>query len=346
MNTTNQMQEILDTYSRFNTMPAEKISPENARNLPTVADAVMGVIGKHVLKRAVPFPEPVGDISHILIPGAGGDLLARVYRPLKSDSTEALPVLLYFHGGGWVIANLDTYDSSCRALANESSFMVVSLAYRQAPEHPFPAAAEDAFAAYQWICKNCGNLGGDANRVAIAGESAGGNLAAVTCLKARAAGMTLPIHQLLIYPVTDLTCQGESHRTQANAKPLNEAMMTWFKKHYLQGKTDATNPDASPLFARDHSGLPPTTIIVAELDPLCSDGELYAKKLRDSGVSVRIRKFMGVTHEFFGAKAVLDEAKEAIAFAGDALRNAIEPFDSFAKDQNRDTQRDQGRLGF
>jgi acetyl esterase len=314
------MQEILNVYDSFNTPPLESLTPENARNLPTVADAVMGVIGKHLFKRALPFPEPVAEIEHITIPTSEGDLLARVYRPDPND--ESLPVLLYFHGGGWVIANLDTYDSSCRAIANESGYLVVSVAYRQAPEHPFPAAVDDAFAAYQWLVDNAETLGGDASRIAVGGESAGGNLAAVVCLKAKEKGIKMPLHQLLIYPVTDFTFQGESHHENADAQPLSEAMMFWFKKHYLRDN-DATHPDASPLHARDHTGLPIATIIVAEIDPLCSDGEAYAEKLRSAGIPVQLRKFEGVTHEFFGAKAVLDEAKEAISFACNELQDAL-----------------------
>jgi acetyl esterase len=181
-----QMKAVLDELAAFKAPPIDKQSPMNARNNPTAANAVMGVLAK----RGQPAIEMVGDVSHQLIPGPAGDLLARVYKP---QGQGPFPVLVYFHGGGWVIANLDTYDSSCRALTNAANCMVVSVAYRQAPEHKFPAAAEDAYASTQWVMSNAAQINGDPKRVAVGGESAGGNLAAVTCLMARDRGGTMPV---------------------------------------------------------------------------------------------------------------------------------------------------------
>ncbi|MEH2255845.1 alpha/beta hydrolase [Nostoc sp.] len=311
-----QMKAVLDELTSFNAPPTEKLSPMNARNNPTVADAVMGVLAK----RRKPAVEMVGDVNHQLIPGPGGDLLARIYLP---KGKGPFPVLVYFHGGGWVIANLDTYDSSCRALTNAANCMVVSVAYRQAPEHKFPAAAEDAYAATQWVMANAARINGDPKRVAVGGESAGGNLAAVTCLMARDRGGKIPVHQMLIYPITNYAFDTPSYQENANAKPLNKAMMIWFWSQYLNSQSDGNNPYASPLRAENLRGLPPATVITAEIDPLRSEGEAYAKRLREAGSSVKAINYNGVTHEFFGTGAVVDKAKQAVKEAAAGLRSGF-----------------------
>jgi len=282
-----KMQEVLEQSDAFHALPLETLSPENARNLPTITDAYLAVIGGHVAKRAwAAFPEPVGRIEHQVIPGKGGEILIRIYTPKgakRTSGSAGLPVLVYFHGGGWVIANLDTYDGSCRALCNESGFIVISVAYRQAPEYPFPAAAEDAFSAYQWVLSNAESLGGDSPRIAVGGESAGGNLAAVVCLQARDQGFRLPIHQLLVDPITNSALDTASYLDNKDAKPLNERMMRWFWKDYLKNELDGTNPLASPMQAK-LKGLPSATVITAEIDPLRSEGEAYAEKLKQAGI--------------------------------------------------------------
>jgi len=327
MPTDSHMQAILDQFAKFKTPPLEQLSPGNARNLPTLKNAVEEMTAESVAARAMtvakPMPEPVGKISHVLIPGpASGEILARVYTP-KGDGP--FPVLVYFHGGGWVIANLDVYEPSCRALCNAAECVVVSVAYRQAPEHKYPAAAEDAYAATQWVMANAAKLGGDPARVAIGGESAGGNLATVTCLRARDKGEKLPIAQLLIYPVTDSRMDTPSYTENKNAKPLNAAMMAWFWKHYLSSEEDWRHPYASPMRAPDLSGLPPATVITAELDPLRDEGEAYAKRLSEAGVEVRATRYDGVTHEFFGLAGVVSTAKDALQEAADALKEAFAP---------------------
>lgn len=311
-----QMKAVLDELAAFNAPPLEKQSPMNARNNPTLADAVMGVLAK----RGKPALEMVGDVSHQLIPGPGGDLLARIYKP---KGNGPFPILVYFHGGGWVIATLDTYDSSCRALTNAANCMVVSVAYRQAPEHKFPAAAEDAYAATQWVMSNAAQLNGDPRRVAVGGESAGGNLAAVTCLMARDRGGKMPVYQMLIYPVTNYAFDTPSYQENANAKPLNKAMMRWFWSHYLKNESDGSNPYASPLRAENLRGLPPATLITAEIDPLRSEGQAYAQRLRAAGVPVKASNYNGVTHEFFGAGAVVSKAKLAVSEAANGLRSGF-----------------------
>jgi len=313
---TTQMKTVLDELASFNAPPFDKLSPANARNNPTPTDAVIGVLAK----QGKPAVEMVGDISHELIPGPEGDLLARIYRP-KGEGP--FPVLVYFHGGGWVIANLDTYDSSCRALSNAANCMVVSVAYRQAPEHKFPAAAEDAYAALQWVMANTAKLKGDPKRVAVGGESAGGNLATVACLMARDRQGKMPVYQMLIYPVTNYAFDTPSYQENANASPLSKAGMQWFWGHYLKSAADGTNPYASPLKAETLRGLPPTTVITADIDPLRSEGQAYAQRLKDDGVVVKATNYTGVTHEFFGMGAVVNKAKQAVSEAAAGLRSGF-----------------------
>lgn len=311
-----QMKAVLDELTAFKAPPIEKQSPMNARNNPTPTNAVMGVLAK----QGKPAVEMVGDVSHQLIPGPAGDLLARIYKP---QGQGPFPVLVYFHGGGWVIANLDTYDSSCRALTNAAKCMVVSVAYRQAPEHKFPAAAEDAYAATQWVMGNAAQINGDPKRIAVGGESAGGNLAAVTCLMARDRRGMMPVHQMLIYPVTNYAFDTPSYQENANAKPLNKAMMMWFWSQYLKSEADGSNPYASPLRAENLRGLPPATVITADIDPLRSEGQAYADRLREAGSAVKFTNYTNVTHEFFGMGAVVDKAKQAVGEAAAGLRSGF-----------------------
>lgn len=318
-------QAVLDQFAKFGAPPIETMSPENARNAPTLKNAVEEMTAESVLARATtiakPMPPPVGQISHRLIPGADGDILARIFTP---EGDGPFPVLVYFHGGGWVIANLDVYEPSCRALCNAVSAIVISVAYRLAPEHKYPAAVEDAYAASQWVMENAQALNGDPTRVAVAGESAGGNLAAVVCLKARDEGGRMPVAQLLIYPVTDHRMNTPSYQEHANAKPLNAAMMPWFWQHYLESEAQGGEPYVSPMLADNLSNLPPAIVITAESDPLRDEGEAYAKRLALAGVSVTARRFDGVMHEFFGLAGVVGKATEAVGEAASALKRVFD----------------------
>ncbi len=306
-----QMQEVLDALASFNAPALETVTPFVGRNLPSFRNAVEAVLAD----RGEPILEPVGGVEHILIPSLDGtEILARIYRPLDAGA-ELLPVLVYFHGGGFVIANLDTYDASCRALTNTTGAIVASIAYRQAPEAPFPAAVDDAYAATQYFLGGAGVVGGDPAKVAVVGESAGGNLATVVCLRARDEGAAMPVHQVLVYPVTTFAPSGESRESieqYANAKPLNSAALEWFGQYYLADPADATNPYASPLEAVDLSGIPPVTMIQAEIDPLQSQGTVYADALEAAGVPVNRTLYAGVTHEFFGMTKVVDKAVDAV----------------------------------
>lgn len=319
-----QMQAVLDQLGKFGAPPIEKSSPEIARSLPTLKNAVEEMLSENAAMRSLtllkPNPEPVGQISHILIPGVAGDIVARVFTP-KGDGP--FPVLVYFHGGGWVIANLDVYESSCRALCNAAECIVVSVAYRQAPEHKYPAAVDDAYMALQSVMTNAANINGDPTRIAVGGESAGANLATVACLKARDEGGNMPIAQLLIYPVTDSAMNTPSYQENATAKPLNAAMMPWFWHHYLENESQGREPYASPMQATDLSGLPAATVITAEFDPLRDEGEAYARRLLDAGVPVFAKRYDGVTHEFFGLAGAVPKAKQAVEDVANALKQAF-----------------------
>ncbi len=311
-----QMQAVLDELKSLGGKPLESLSSEEARKQPSAADAVKSLLTKQGKPTD---PETVGKVEDRAIPGPKGDIPARVYTPAGDGP---FPVLVYWHGGGWVIADLDTYDASCRALCNAAGCVVVSCHYRQAPEHPFPAAADDAFAAYKWVVDHAAEIGGDAAKIAVAGESAGGNLAAVVTLRARDEGLKPPVHQLLIYPVTDFNFDTPSYREHANAKPLNATMMRWFWSRYLPEPGAGFSPYASPLRA-NLNDLPPTTVITADIDPLRSEGEAYANKLSQSGVDVEQVNYPGVTHEFFGMGAAVDDAKQAVAKTGERLKAAF-----------------------
>lgn len=319
-------QAVIDQYAKFNAPPIETLSPENARSNPTLKNAVEEMAAGSAMVRtmnvAMPaLPEPVGLITHQLIPSTNGAILARVFTP-KGDGP--FPVVVYFHGGGWVIANLDVYEPSCRALCNAAEAIIVSVAYRLAPEHKYSAAAEDAHAAVQWVMENAGRLGGDPRRVAVAGESAGGNLATVACLKARDEGGRMPVAQLLVYPVTNASMNTPSYQEQANAKPLNAAMMPWFWKHYLENESQGREAYASPMQAESLAGLPPAIIITAENDPLRDEGEAYARRLAGEGVSVNSQRFDGVMHEFFGLAGAVSKAAEAVKFAAEGLKKVFD----------------------
>ena len=312
-----QMKAVLDELQRLGVRPFETLTPNQARGQPTPADAVQTLLmrqGKNIV------PEAVAKVEDRQIDGPAGKLPIRIYTP-KGDGP--FPVIVYFHGGGWVIADLDTYDATPRALANIANAVVVSAHYRQGPEHRFPAAHSDAFAAYQWTLAHAGDIRGDAARIAVAGESAGGNLAASVAIMARNQDMPMPVHQLLIYPVTNYDFDSPSYIENAEAKPLSRDAMRWFFQHYLNWHTDGESRMVSLVREPRLQGLPPATVITAQIDPLRSEGKEYADNLREAGVPVNYRDYEGVTHEFFGMGAVLDQAREAQRFAAEGLHQAF-----------------------
>ena len=327
-----EMAAVLRVLIASDPKPFYELPPKLARRHPLPPTAVKTLLKE---RGESTDPEEVGDVDDREFKGPGGDVKLRVYRPASAMRAQPgaepgaqhaadtlLPVVLYIHGGGWVIADLDTYDASCRAICNGAHCVVVSTHYRQAPEHRFPAAHEDTYAAYQWLLAYARELGGDATRIAIVGESAGGNMAAALCYNAKHEGLPLPLHQVLVYPIAGDDTNTESYREMAEAVPLNTPAMRWFFEQYLTTAQQGRTPAIS-LYEADLSGLPPATIINAELDPLRTDGERLAQRFRESGVAVEQRTFAGVTHEFFGMTPVLAKAREAQQMAADALRQAF-----------------------
>jgi acetyl esterase len=266
-------------------------------------------------------PAPVAAVADRLVPGPAGELPVRVYTP---EGSPPFPIVVFFHGGGWVVGTLDTYDPLCRALAAATPAVVVSVDYRLAPEHRWPAAVEDAYAATEWASRNAAALGGAQHRLAVAGDSAGGNLAAVVALGARDRGGPAIAFQLLVYPVLDVAGDTASWREFADGFYLTADGMRWYWDHYLGG-ADGAAPDASPLRAAFVGGLPPALVIGAEYDILRDEGEAYAARLAEAGVDATASRHAGVVHGFVRWRAVTGAAEDALQEAAAALRSALAP---------------------
>ncbi|CAN5857796.1 alpha/beta hydrolase [soil metagenome] len=314
-----QMADVLDMLESLGGKPIAELSADDARKQPTPADAVKKLLEETGRNSD---PEGVLDVDNRRIAGPAGDIEIRIYTPASAREGTHLPIVFYVHGGGWVIANLDVYDSSPRALCNAVHAKVVSTHYRQGPEDKFPAAHEDVYAAYKWTVENAQELGCDPSKIAIVGESAGGNMAAAVCMRARDEGFRLPDHEVLVYPVADASMSGESYAEMKNAKPLNSAMMGWFFDKYLKSPSDGASPMIT-LTNGNLAGLPPATIISAELDPLRSEGEALARALSEAGVPTTQRTYPGVTHEFFGMGVVVDKAQDAIHLAAKGIMDSF-----------------------
>lgn len=316
---TAQMKAVLDELAALKPRPIDALEPAEARKQPTATDAVVALLKKQGKPTT---PNDGVTIENRTIPGAEGELKARVYTP--ANVVANAPLVVYFRGGGWVIATLDTYEPSCRALAAMSGAKVISVNYRQAPEHTFPAAHEDAYASFQWAVSNAASLGCDPAKVAVVGESAGGNLAAATCLMARDRGGKLPVAAVMVYPVSNTEAGTPSQLAYTDAKPLNTGALPWFLKYYAPSSEARNSPYLAIL--KDKGSLakfPPSTVITAGIDPLHSEAEAWAAKLKEGGVDVKYVNYPGVTHEFFGMGAVLDEAKAAEKVASDRLKAAF-----------------------
>lgn len=312
-----EMQAVLDELATLGGKPIESLTADEARTQPSPADAANRLAQKQK------FSAPgIGKVDDIPIKLTTVDLKGRVYQP-KGDGP--FPVILYIHGGGWVLANLDTYDATPRALCAATGAVVFSTDYRQAPENKFPTAHNDVYGAYQWVLENAGRWNGNAKKVAVVGESAGGNMAASLCIMAQADGKQMPVHQVLIYPVANTSMITASYIQNKDAKPLNASMMKWFFDQTLANPGDASDPKIALLQAKSLKGLPPATIITADIDPLRSEGEALAKKFESDGVAVTYKNYEGVTHEFFGMGAVLSKARDAQGFVAGELKKALEP---------------------
>ncbi len=266
---------------------------------------------------------PMARVQGLEIPGHGGPIPARLYVPGNLPAGAPVPLLLYFHAGGWVIGDLDTHDGVCRFLGAAAGTAVLAIDYRLAPEHPFPAAVEDAWASFAWAVANAAALGVDPARIAVGGDSAGGNLAAVICLLARAGGGAMPAMQLLIYPPTDSAGDLPSRRLFDEGFLLTKGDMEAFERSYLPPGSDATDPRVSILRAPDLRGLPPAYVATAGFDPLRDEGEAYALRMREAGVQVALRRHRGLVHSFASHTAVSRTARGAMLEVAGALRMAL-----------------------
>ncbi|HEX8968047.1 MAG TPA: alpha/beta hydrolase [Chloroflexota bacterium] len=303
-----QARAALDMLSALGTPPVGSVPAPEAR----IAAA----------RRPLPPGAAVAHVDNRRIPGPAGDIPVRIYTPAGEAPH---PVLVWFHGGGWVLGSLDSGDHTCRELANTAGCVVVSVDYRLAPEHKFPACPDDCHAAYRWVVDNAHAFGADPRRVAVGGDSAGGNLAAVVSLRARDAGDPPPVFQLLVYPVTDHDFERTSYRANAEGYQLTRTAMRWFWEQYVNQPEEMTHPHASPMHARDLSGLPPALIITAEFDPLCDEGEAFGERLRQADVPVTVSRYDGMIHGFFGMFPTIDRGRDAVRQASDALANAFAP---------------------
>ena len=307
-----QAQALLELTAEFRLVPNHQKTAQQARADTLERTAAMRELGGD--------PEPLASVEDRVIPGPGGDLPVRIYTPEGASGG----CILYFHGGGWVICNLDTHDGPCRALANLSGSTLISVDYRLAPEAKYPAAADDSYAATCWASEHAAELGIDASRIAVAGDSAGGNLAAVVAQMARDRGGPALAFQVLVYPVTDRDFSTGSYAEHGDSGDLlSAADMTWYWDQYLESAAQATEPYAAPLQASDLSGLPAALVITAEYDVLCDEGEAYARALEAAGVPTTLSRYDGVFHGFFNMAPMLDKATAAQAQAGAALRGAL-----------------------
>jgi acetyl esterase len=263
----------------------------------------------------------VARTEELAIPGPAGPIGARLYVPRSSVAQP--PLLVFLHGGGWVVCDLDTHDNACRFLARESEALVLSVDYRLAPEHRFPAAVEDSVAAFRFACENAEGLGADPSAVAVGGDSAGGNLAAVVSQLTVADGGPSPAFALCVYPVTDLSTKHPSYRLFGDGYVLTEEHMDWYRANYLPDEAAALDPRASPLLAEDLSGLPPTYVATAGFDPLRDEGEEYARRLQEQGVEVALRRHSGLIHGFVNAVGSTRSGRAAMHEAVGALRMGL-----------------------
>ncbi|HTS25666.1 MAG TPA: alpha/beta hydrolase [Bryobacteraceae bacterium] len=288
----------------------ENMTPQAARELGKVMVAARRQMGV----------EAVHQVRDIRIPGPAGEIALRVYTP---DSAVPAPALIYFHGGGWVLGDLESHDHVCRSLANRVPCVVLSVDYRLGPEAKFPAAVDDSYAAAEWIAAHAAELGIDPCRIAVGGDSAGGNLSAVVAQLARDRNGPRLIYQLLIYPGTDMRMNWPSVEENAGGPLLTKPAMVWFLDHYLRSEEDKDNPLASPLLAASLNDLPAAFVLTAECDPIRDEGEAYAQRLREAGVAVAVKRYAGMPHGFFSFAAALSAGREAFADAAGALRCAF-----------------------
>ena len=301
-----QVVQVMEAMAALGLPPADTVSPEEAR-----ANAK--------LRKRSPGPE-VAKVEDRTIPGPDSDVPVRIYTP---EGSGPFPILVWFHGGGWVVGDLESADGSARNLCVGGQCVVVSVDYRLAPDAKFPGPAEDCWAATTWAVDNAARINGDPTRLAVGGDSAGGNLAAVMALMSADRGGPEIALQLLIYPVTDVNFNTVSYSDNAEGYSLTKVGMQWYWEHYLENDADALNPYAAPLQAESLVGQPPALVITAEFDPLRDEGEAYAKRLTEAGVATTVTRYDGMIHGFFSMTAVVDKSQQAMDQASAALRSAF-----------------------
>ncbi|WP_460672365.1 alpha/beta hydrolase [Larkinella ripae] len=311
-----QMKEVIDELLLLNPEPLWKLTPEEARKKPSVKDAVLSVLKKKGMQP----PMPNVTSSEIFIPGSL-TIRAVVHKP--ANASGPLPVILYYHGGGWVIASPEVYEASAKGLAEKVGAIVVAVDYHKAPENKFATAHLDCYQAYKWVKANAASLGGNPAKIAVAGESAGGNMSVGVCMMARDSGIALPLHQLLVYPVANNDLTTESYIKYQNAKPLDKPLVEWFVDKYFKTMEDGNSPLISLVDKANLSGLPPATIIAAQIDPLLTEGQQLRDAFTNAKVKVTYQYYEGVTHEFFGTNALVSKAEQAQNFAADQLKEAF-----------------------
>ena len=292
---------VFKAFQEAGRPPYETVTPAEAREL-------------YLKGRVVTNPEPpeLESVQPLAIPSPAGPIAARIYTPMRlRKANDLAPCLVFFHGGGWVIGDLDSHDVVCRKLADEAELMVVSVDYRLAPEHKFPAAVDDAIASTKWIAENSRRLGIDASRLMVGGDSAGGNLAAVVAISARDGNGPAIAGQVLIYPAIDFALTHPSHSEPETSILLTHSVIRWFRDHYLNGAADVHDWRASPARAKTLIGLPPAYVLTAGADPLRDEGDEYAKRLKEAGVPVTYRTFPGQFHGFFTMGKLLQQANVA-----------------------------------
>ena len=307
-----EVRNVLELAVKAGRPPYHQLSPKEARQM-----------FRETRPAGTPAPPAIGLVKDLTADGPLGSIPLRLYRPADVPAATRLPVLVYFHGGGWVIGDLDTHDVLCRQLTAEAGVSVVSVDYRLAPEHKFPAAVDDAWAATRWVVTHAAELNVDADRLAVGGDSAGGNLAAVVALLARDQGGPAIRLQALLYPVTDSNVETGSYRDFADGFLLTSESMQWFFKHYVNTEADRADWRMSPLRAPSLAGLPPALIVTAGFDPLRDEGEAYAKRLREAGVCVDAVCYGGMIHGFAPMGRLIQTGNRAVSMVAGTLRHAL-----------------------
>ncbi|MBK4736947.1 alpha/beta hydrolase [Noviherbaspirillum pedocola] len=308
-----QARALLDLIEQRGIPPTHTLSPADARRYYRERRAA-----------TQPEPPPIGEARELQAPGPHGPIPLRMLRPVGVSKDAVLPALVFFHGGGWVIGDLDTHDTLCRQLANGAGCAVLAVDYRMGPEHRFPAAAEDCIAALNWVVREATALGLDASRIAVGGDSAGGNLAAVVALAARDAGAPALAYQLLIYPATDMRAVAPSHARNGQGYLLTADTIAWFHDHYIDDRRHDLDWRASPLLHPDLKGLPPALVLTAGYDPLRDEGLQYAQRLSEAGNRVSYVCFERQIHGFILMGKVIDEANDAVGCCAAALMRAFD----------------------